>query len=397
MAGRAHNGAGTWKRNKKGEWGLRVRNVRDPATGVVVCADITHWGRTQKEARDERARWERENLVDGRASAIMGKSPKRVRKTVGWVIREYLENHPKGLAPKTARRYRASLETIEREFGTLLAEDLQVGRVRKFQNEGGPGRRTDVALLRAALNWAASADGQRIGRNPLNRVRISKPEPLREKEPIPVEHLARILNASQGRPSQLMWRLLMQTGLRRQELLDLVWDDLDERAGVLHVRKGKGWKSRDLPLTEPGLWHDLREERARQRASGSDYVFPSPKFKGKPLGYPTIGEWWRRDLQDAGFETGTYGIHNLRHTFATMTLNTVIGPNGEKPSVYDVASLLGHASPTTTTRFYAHPTPGGRVAAMNNLGITLAGIQKTVPETVPEAAEKLGKPRDSAD
>ena len=51
---------------------------------------------------------------------------------------------------------------------------------------------------------------------------------------------------------------LYSTGVRRSELVRLRVEDIDSERMVVHIRKGKGGKDRDVPLC-PKLLETLRE------------------------------------------------------------------------------------------------------------------------------------------
>ena len=51
---------------------------------------------------------------------------------------------------------------------------------------------------------------------------------------------------------------LYSTGMRRSELVHLRVEDIDSERMVVHIRKGKGGKDRDVPLC-PKLLETLRE------------------------------------------------------------------------------------------------------------------------------------------
>ena len=55
------------------------------------------------------------------------------------------------------------------------------------------------------------------------------------------------------------------------------------------------------------------------------------------------------------------GFHNLRHTYATLTL-------GAGVPVHVVSSILGHANASTTLNTYAHILDGMQSAARDKIG-----------------------------
>ena len=69
---------------------------------------------------------------------------------------------------------------------------------------------------------------------------------------------------------------------------------------------------------------------------------------GRPIGRNRFGDAWRRAARAADLEGVRH--HDLRHTHASTLLSAGV-------SIAAVASWLGHDSPTTTLRSYAHFMP----------------------------------------
>ena len=86
---------------------------------------------------------------------------------------------------------------------------------------------------------------------------------------------------------------------------------------------------------------ELIEQRWAEREDGHPYVFPG-RLKGQPVNNP------QKVFEEACATAEIEGvvIHSLRHTFASLAVNSGV-------SLYDVSKLLGHSTTQTTTR-YAH-------------------------------------------
>jgi integrase/recombinase XerD len=87
-----------------------------------------------------------------------------------------------------------------------------------------------------------------------------------------LEEVARLINASGTLYRRALLMTLYATGMRRSEVSHLKIADIDSQRMMIRVDRGKGGKSRDLPLT-PALLETLREYwRWRQPQM---YLFPS--------------------------------------------------------------------------------------------------------------------------
>lgn len=137
--------------------------------------------------------------------------------------------------------------------------------------------------------------------------------------------------------------ILIYTGLRRHELIGLELADIDLEEGTLRVRRGKGDKSRLLPLVEEAQqaireWLDCRPRVSHDRLlTGRD---------GRPLGVHGLNLLFRRALTKAGLARKGVTLHTLRHSFATMLLHRQV-------DLISLQRLLGHAS-IESTAIYLH-------------------------------------------
>ncbi|MEV1249095.1 tyrosine-type recombinase/integrase [Nonomuraea sp. NPDC050022] len=127
-----------------------------------------------------------------------------------------------------------------------------------------------------------------------------------------------------------MFRLLAVTGMRIGEAIRLDREDFDAALGVLSIRGTKFGKTRQLPLhptTSAGLWDYLQL---------CDQIMPCPRSsslllsarllsaRGCRLRYNRVWEIFHALVIRAGLRPRSPGytprIHDLRHTFAVVTL-----------------------------------------------------------------------------
>jgi integrase/recombinase XerD len=147
-----------------------------------------------------------------------------------------------------------------------------------------------------------------------------------------------------GRIEPLVCRMVVMTaygtGLRISEVLALQTGDIDGKAGIIHVRRGKGGRPRLVML--PGrLLEGLREYWRLARPPGQ-LLFPG-QDRSKPLCPDTV----RRAVHCASAALGIsrrVTMHSFRHSFATHLLES-----GEDLRTIQV--LLGHRSIRNTTRY----------------------------------------------
>lgn len=151
-----------------------------------------------------------------------------------------------------------------------------------------------------------------------------------------------------------MLRLVVLTGARHSEILELQWDEVNLDRRCLELRDSKtGAKEVFLPPAARQLLAEL------PRQPDNPYVIVG-RNEGRHL--VNIKYSWATIRKDAGLED--VRIHDLRHTFASVGARAGM-------SLPVIGALLGHRSPQTTAR-YAHLSddPLRSAAEMIGAGIT---------------------------
>ncbi len=138
---------------------------------------------------------------------------------------------------------------------------------------------------------------------------------------------------------KLLFLLLSDMGLRRNEAMNLMADDVNESHKIVTV-KGKGSKYRTIPWTSRRLEDELLKALDK-RHSGHLVVNPST---GKP--YYSIRKALLRAAKKAEIERDI-DHHLLRHTFLTLAAEKGISPHA-------LQQIAGHSSIETTNKIYTH-------------------------------------------
>ena len=148
--------------------------------------------------------------------------------------------------------------------------------------------------------------------------------------------------------------LLACTGLRIGEALRLQNADVDWKAGLLHVRHGKGDRSRWVPL------HPTAVRALRRYVKWRDRVHPGPATDAFFLAANGKAMCYRRVLHDFGRLRERLGwsrpprptrprLHDLRHTFAVRRLLRWVRRRQDVDHhIAALATYLGHVKFTDT-------------------------------------------------
>ncbi|MDE0241447.1 MAG: tyrosine-type recombinase/integrase [bacterium] len=259
--------------------------------------------------------------------------------------------------PSTRRRHNISLRTqLLPMFGHMRLDRISRRNVNRWfdrysaQAPGGANYTLD--LLRQIMNHA-----KLHGHVPTNPATGIRRNPRRKfNRFLSREELSRLHDMlavlETERPSRRVWadivRLLLLTGCRCGEIINLKWDEV--AADALELGDSK---------TGPRKVYLNSEARfiiARQPRSDSLHVFPSPRHPSRPVG--GTRDFWHRLRKRAGIED--VRLHDLRHTFASYAVVQGV-------PLPTVARLLGHRQVSMTMR-YAHVADWEVAAAADRIG-----------------------------
>ena len=162
-------------------------------------------------------------------------------------------------------------------------------------------------------------------------------------ETLTEEELKKLLSAMDQDSDQNIAKIMkmaLYTGMRKGEIFNLKWTDLDFSNRLITIRNPKSGRDEHIPMNQSTydllkshLVHDLNPE----------LVFPN-KFGKKRV---DIRKGVDRIKKRAGLPKEFRGMHGLRHVFASRLASS------GKVDLYRIQKLLTHKSPQMTQR-YAH-------------------------------------------
>jgi len=148
--------------------------------------------------------------------------------------------------------------------------------------------------------------------------------------------------------------LALKTGMRRGELFDLQWSEVDLRRKVITVlgETAKSSKTRHIPLSPTAM--EAVKAWKKQAPGKTGRVFPSTD--GGRL--DNVKKSWTTILNKA--KIADFRWHDMRHDFASKLVMNGVPLN-------TVRELCGHADLNTTLR-YAHLAPDHKADAVALIG-----------------------------
>jgi integrase len=204
----------------------------------------------------------------------------------------------------------------------------------------------EIDTLRTLFNLAIKWDY--LKENPTKNITRLKASDSKPPRFLTIEECERFLTHC---PDDLypIYFTFLNTGMRKAELENLEWGDIDIDRRRIKIRFKPDWKpksgEREIPINQK--LYDLLVDLKKKNASGlkSNYVFPHSdggKLKTK-LRRRLIKIAKDADIKD--FTT----LHSLRHTFASQLIMKGV----DLPTVQ---KLMGH-SDIRTTMIYSHLAP----------------------------------------
>jgi len=361
-------------------WAAQVTIGTDPITGKQKR--VTVYG-TQEEVVDKKQKLEMEKRLGVRLD--------QNKVTLSeWLDRWLIDYMKPSLRPTTYLNYTNDLRLHVRPYvGNIKLKDLQASDLQRLFNnllkdgraatewdkDANPGlSRKSVHNIRTTLGSALhqAVDNDFIIKNPVSATKLP---PAEKKEVVPFtrEEAETLLNYIKGIAHRLFaaFYLALFTGLRRAEILGLMWDDFDFKAGRFEVKRnlvsikdettGKYYldfgppktpkSERIIPMT-PAIAKVLKAHKARQNEEklffGAAYHDENLVFcteEGHRIWPRNFNRIYDNLLERAGIEHKK--LHTTRHTFATMLIE-----DGE--DMRNVQEMLGHAKMSTTADIYSH-------------------------------------------
>jgi integrase len=366
MAKKRGNNEGTVYKRKDGRWCAQVS---------LSGKRITKYAKTQRECHD----WVREitNKIEH------GMTFDATQLTLECYMQSWLTGKDLSIRQNTARNYRRYAEQdILPVIGKMRLQNILPAHIRQLylrMQAEGKGSRT-IQLVHATLHCALkqAVKERLIGYNPMDAV--ERPKVETKEFHIFTESQARtFLEAASGHPSEALFYLVLTTGLRKGELLGLMWEDVDWDKGTLRVERQlqQAYSSsavlvptktrsgrRQIKLGKMGLAM-LEAHRHKQEAQKT---LAGDSWKENGMIFTTgIGTYasqskvskefkrilWENNLPDIRF-------HDLRHTSISLLLDMGTPIN-------TVQHRAGHSKASVTTDIYGHVMAHSQDAAAENI------------------------------
>ncbi len=345
---------------------------------------------TVEQARKEATKFLGQ-VASGRDPISEQKTAQAQGVTLGEVFELYLKVNS-GLKPSTVQDYQRLMKEVFKGWQgrTLqsLTKDVVQKRHRDYGERSKARANNGMRLLKALFNFVRGQYEDDQGHslfpeNPVDRLshvkawfRVERRRTVIKKSDLPawfdaVERLRDEGNPLSATISDYL-QLLLMTGLRRTEGMNLQWSDVDFVDRTLTITDTKNREPLILPLSD--YLNDLLVRR--QGLYESSYVFPGSKG-GK------IVEPRKQLFKVAEWSGVSFTLHDLRRTFITIAESLEL-------SQYAIKHLVNHKMPNDVTAGYVVMNPERLRPAMEKITRAILAAAGRLDQSNVVPLEKVG-------
>ena len=317
-------------------------------------------------------------------------------------LKEWMRVYKKPyISPRTYQGYVEKSKTILEHLGNIQLQKIELYHLQKFisdlQNEGKSPKslRHYYSILKMCFDDAIMC--RHISLNPTRNLKLPS---MRRKELNIMTKEEQLVFEKFMKKYRMgtAYIVLVNTGLRAGELSGLTWKDVDFENKALYVRRGMqkittydddfNKVKRERKVTDVKTENSyrvvpmldkvvriLQEYKKKVQAEQEELAELGEGFKDDDFifktkyNHPITSEYLRKTCQGICKSNNfrKVGIHELRHTFATRSIEAGI-------DLRVLQEILGHASYSTTADIYVHILGQVKLSQMNRLEDYLTDI-----------------------
>lgn len=342
---------GSAYKRKDGRWELQLIIGRD-LNGKLIRKSF--YGSGSREVKEKRDQWLEKQARNETLSKNIGFSE--------WSLK-WLKIYKKGHVKENTYlyTYKVNIEKhINPYFGNTRLADIKQVDIQNFINSKSTMAQSCLKRFKVILNdiFDKAIDNELCYKNPCKSIDISSKRPEIKKQSYNQAQVNKIIKYAKTHKFGSMPIILLNTGLRRGELLGLTWDNVDMYNDIIHVvqqvmtvqrvtsittLKTKS-SLRDIPFNT-----DLHDYLCKlKQTSTSKYVIPGQD--GDFMSSPTFNFRFKKFMEDMcenNLCIQKLTPHEMRHTFGTILREKGV-------DIYTIQKVLGHADIEITADIYVH-------------------------------------------
>jgi len=267
--------------------------------------------------------------------------------------------HIKGYSKQTIRRYKYVIDFYCKFSEVEVLEKVSEVNIRALLFHGRAERQWSVNTLLifqkslfVFLRWCVAE--KYIDINPaanIEKVKLEQKLPKKFSKQDAMRLLDIVYNYPyeenfQRHRNHAIFATFIFAGLRRSELINLKYCDVDLENYTIFINQGKGKKDRFIPI--PGTLAQILNTYSKERKSRG---ITCPEFFASTVGNIGLTGHGLKHLVDLLKKASDlkFSVHKLRHTFATLMLEGGC-------DIYSLSKMMGHSDIKTTTIYLSAST-----------------------------------------
>ncbi len=269
------------------------------------------------------------------------------------MVKHYLEWSK--VNKRSYRRDDLSCRNLLKSFSGMSLKDISSWHVEKYKS-----KRLKEGMKVATVNrelaclkhiYSKALEWNKTKENPVKKVKLFKENNARVRF-LSKDEMEAFLTACKESASPYLYNVVimaLNTGMRREEIFSLKWDDIDLERRIITIKQTKNGETKRIPFNDEVL-KLLREIPKIE----SPYLFPGKNgMKLNNVSYAFNTARNKAGLTD-------FRLHDIRHTFASYLVMGGV-------DLMTVKELLGNKNIEMTMR-YSHLAPEHKKVALNTIG-----------------------------
>lgn len=253
-------------------------------------------------------------------------------------------------------------------FGNFILSDIKPINVKMFYGVKKRMSKSMLSKMRLCLNgiFNTAVDNDLCYKNPSRGIIPVSQKEKAVKKVYSDEEIHIVCEIAKFRMPEVI--ILLETGLRRGELLGLTWNDIDFKNKILDVNKSVADKKgggvtinrpkcqsyRKIPLSDKAI------ATLRRLKQEDEYIFPAKT--GGPYSPRRWSEKLGKFMASLPEDIQRLSPHELRHTYGTRLRR-------EGVDIYTIQKIMGHKDINVTSGIYVHNEIDALRNALNNKSI----------------------------
>lgn len=292
------------------------------------------------------------------------------------LVDKWEDQHYKKIGYNTRCKYERAAKVATDYFDNIPAKDITILDVQKYINGMATKNfaRDTVSCRLSVLSqiFKFGVLNGYVETNVCDNVNIPRNLP-KTSYAMPTEDDINVALSSIDKHFGLYAYMAITTGMRREELLALTFDDIDFKEKIIHITKAVVFEGNNPVISKPKTKASMRSiiipeqlVKVLKSKNTGGYIFKNTTNENMPMTLQMFRRAYARYQKESGIKVTS---HSLRHGYATILYDANI-------DIKQAQKQLGHSKINTTMDIYTHISESRQEANRNQLNTYLESLEK---------------------